>query len=301
MLRRSLRPVVLGLCWLVAASSLTNGRPVFAQEASPGAAGAVDVPSARDSRPLVWLRYYKARPGLGPELLRFLVERDGPYLDSLVARGTLISWGVARPFNLVDDRWTHVLWLTLPGWTEADSMVDAMGQLRSRLGPEALAEFETTLVPDSRRDLVLSNLVVVPEPGTASATARSEPRYIRLGYHRAGSEDLEAAERLYRDLNVPLCQRLIRQGAVEHCGLSVQAVVSEPEWTHVSWVLTENLAGIGRYQTDFVAAAEGTSEAGGPTFWERYREVFDREAYRSAIYRILHLGAASARAPDVKP
>ena len=63
----------------------------------------------------------------------------------------------------------------------------------------------------------------------------------------------------------------------------------------------ENLAGIGRYQTDFVAAAEGTSEAGGPTFWERYREVFDREAYRSAIYRILHLGAASARAPDVKP
>jgi hypothetical protein len=252
---------------------------------------------------MVWNRYYTVRPGFRDLFLELMVGRTGPALDRLVAEGTLLSWGVARPFNLVDDQWTYMMWFSMPGWAEADRITQAMEELQAAYGPQAVAELENTLVPNSRRDRVLRHLVVGPHQPPASEEA---PLYMRLGFHRANAQRAGDVQSLYQSMHTPLCDRLAREGVVLHCGLSKQELVAEQEWTHLTWWVLPSLKDLGALQTAFDQAAsspsfreggsaEGSEEAkASDTFWERYRETFDRSAYRTAVYRIVHLGAGAA-------
>lgn len=273
----------------------------------PTARAAVDLPPPAEAEPppMVWTREYTVRPGLAHRFLELLVGRSGPVLDRLTAEGVLLGWGVARPFNLVDGQGTHLLWLTLPGWTEADALVEAMARLETELGPQALAELENTLVPGSRRDRVLRHVVLAPP-------TKARPLYLRLGFHRARLDGFDAAEALYRDFHLPLCGRLQQAGTVLRCGLSRQEVVTEPDWTHLTWWQLSSLADLGRLEAAFAEAADAplpadaaeTAESSidgdanrSPDFWSRYRETFDRRAYRTAIYRVLHRGGEPVASP----
>ncbi|MDY7094662.1 MAG: hypothetical protein SX243_16950 [Acidobacteriota bacterium] len=279
---------------LLITGCLAAPAPGWADE--PGESPAAEPPAVTaeaDALPMVWNRYYTVRPGFRDRFLELMVGRTGPALDRLVQEGTLLSWGIARPFNLVEDRWTYMVWFSMPDWAEADRVTEAMEELQASFGPQAVTELEDTLVPNSRRDRVLRHLVVGPHPPAASAEA---PLYIRLGFHRAREGRADAVRPLYEALHLPLCNRLALDGVVLHCGLSEQELVAEQDWTHLTWWILPSLEDLGTLQTAFDQAASASSSGekqAADSFWERYRDTFDRSAYRTAVYRIVHLGGGT--------
>jgi hypothetical protein len=246
---------------------------------------------------LTWIRFYSVPPGR-EEAFVTEARRTGDALDTLMSEGHLLSWGVATPLNRSrDDQWTHLIWLSLPGWAAVQHVLnrprDWSGSPDSAAMPRDLL-----LVPNRRdergsllyehgsvHDLVLRDVASPARPAGSAA-----PAFMRLSFHKVRHTHERGAIELYRAVALPLYEREMARGVVIDAAMMVQELVADPSWTHLSWIMTPDLESLGRLRDD---AAEIDSDRPAmeiQAIIAQMRDHMDLEAHRSRILRIVLVG-----------
>lgn len=249
----------------------------------------------QDEQYLTWVRFYRVKADWDGDFLDCIRRTSGQTLDGLVKDGALSSWGVFVPFTLAaGDDWSHAVWLSAKSWAEMDKVVTAFDAADKARAKEDEAELRHTIraavEPGSVRDIVVRNVVVVQN--TSSAAAGKAPAYFKLSFYTVRPGHERDAESLYRELAVPLYRGQMGSGVVLDAGLATQEIVSEANWTHLSWVVTGDLASLDEIRRASAAAEEARTGAENAELQKKFQDYFDRAAYHSKIVKIVHMQAA---------
>jgi hypothetical protein len=218
------------------------------------------------------------------------LKYDAPVLDKLLAAGTIRSWGVATPVNHRPGiKWNLLTWVTADDWAAVDKWVGAsMQTMQSRTPAEAKAVEDAFRASEESRthfDEVVRNAhISAPAPGTKFA-------YFFVGHYVARPGQEAAATQLYKDVVVPMGEKLMAEGAVAGFGLHVQELHGQlqpggPVWTHRVWWAVPSLASIDRIK----AAQASTMNAES---LKRSAEVFDMATHWDDVLMVLHLGGTA--------
>jgi hypothetical protein len=241
---------------------------------------------------LTWVRYFRTQPGQERDFVATIKEVNGDTLDGLVKQGKLRAWGIAIPFTRTEEPWTHAVWLSVPDWAHMDEVVqgfEAAEQARGKEANEAIAQrFRGLVEAGSVHDEVFRN-IVVSSAGQGSPSAQP-PAYIRLSAYKVRAGHQKDAVDLYKRYALPVYESLIADGSIIQSGLAVREIVSDSEWTHLSWMMTANLAALDKAQQAFAKAEEARSPQEQADLAKNLGEALDFDAYRSQILRIVHLG-----------
>jgi hypothetical protein len=99
-----------------------------------------------------YIGYYKATPGHGEKVTEFYKEHIQPVYDTLLADGTITSFGLStQELHGVGD-WTHIGWYTMPDL----GAIDTVGQaIDAAITPELGAEIEPMMDFSAHWDQVL--------------------------------------------------------------------------------------------------------------------------------------------------
>ena len=239
-----------------------------------------------EAGPLSWLAFNKTQSGMGQKYIRSVIQNDGPMYDSLLAEGTLLSWGIAIPINHnIDDNWNIALWATFPNWGGVTDLQTGFEGLFAERGPEKMAELQQTyqesVVPGAHHDWIVRHEVL------NNGSGEKQPKYFDIGYHKAKmgrGSDLIA---WYKQHIVPINDALLAEGTITGYGMYTQALHGTTEYTHVTWTTVADTADIDTTEAAFEA---GLSE-------ETYAEVIEMvetDAHRDQMLLIVHLGGTPA-------
>ncbi|MHC4414117.1 MAG: hypothetical protein ACYS0G_02405 [Planctomycetota bacterium] len=248
---------------------------------------------------LTWVRYYTTNPGREVDFVKLINKISGETLNEMLADGSLISWGIAVPFTRRADSWTHLIWLSVADWSRMDRVVAAFDEAskgRSELENRAvMAEVEEVIDLGSVHDIVVRH-VVVPSVGEATPPS-GPPAYFRASYYKARPGQVENAVNLYQEIAVPLYEQLMAEGVILDCALAQQEIVTQSEWSHMSWYLVSDLAALDRVKQAAEQTNAARSQEERDALTERFHASLNPDAYWSEIIRIVHMGGQEQETP----
>lgn len=261
------RPILAAL-----AVSLASVLPASAQQAS---------------QPITWVAYAMVKPGQTQAAVALAQKYDAPYLDKLLADGTISSWGIATPINHeAGFKWNLLTWVTLPNWANADKWLGAiMQQMGSRSADQNKAieaEYQAVYAERSHFDDVMRNIVM-----SSPTQGGAPPRFILAGMYKAKPGQEQAGEKSFAPW-WPIVDKLKAEGKVIAYGLQSQDLHTDPAFTYRDWYMLPDLSAVDAInaaaQTGWTAQNQAAFEA-----------AFEGEAHRDLILMILHLGGQAGR------
>jgi hypothetical protein len=115
-------------------------------------------PAPAGSQPFIFVTFTKAQPGKGADLRAAWEKYIKPTLDTLLADGTVISYGfsVAAPRT---EESTNMSWATLPNLAARDKYNAAFDARSEADRKEATAAFVATLDASATRGMILRSLI----------------------------------------------------------------------------------------------------------------------------------------------
>lgn len=239
---------------------------------------------------LTWIRYYTIDPMQGEEFVSHSKRSAGAVFDRLLAEGKIVSWGIAVPYIMSGQDYTHGMWLTMNNWAAADEVTrgfeEAMKQMTAAERKKDMSTY-MSMVKQAPRDVVLRHQV---QPATPPAPT-FKLNYIRSAFStvRPGRGSDRVA--LFREATVPIYTDLQARGVIGPWGLSTQDVGGE-DWTHMVWYFTDDLASLDQARETTMAVPEGVREERAA----RMREMVDPTKTRVEILRVVHSATAPPRA-----
>ena len=265
--------------------------------AAAALAAAVAAPAfAQPVPPITWVSYTLGKSGKTQDWVKLTIQNDGPLYEKLMAAGVVRSWGIATPINHRPGfGWNLLTWVTVDNWAGvekwAGTAMQAM-QARSEQETKALeASYEAAETPRSHFDEVVRNAVMVPgKPGAKIG-------YFLVGHYMARPGQDAAATQFYKEMIVPIADKLVADGTVLSYGLHVQDLHGQfqpgQKWTHRGWYAVADLGAIDRIQAAVAAIAT-------PQMWARYGEVFDGAGHTDDVLMVLHQGNPPAAPAPAK-
>jgi hypothetical protein len=253
---------------------------------------------AQPAPPITWVAYTQGKAGKTSDWVKLTLKYDAPIYEKLMAAGVVRSWGIATPINHRPGfEWNLLTWVTVDNWAGVEKWAGAsMQTMQARSAEETKAiesSFDAVEQGRSHFDEVVRNAVLVPgKPGAKTG-------YFLVGHFLARPGQDAAATQFYKDLIVPIADKLVADGTIVGYGLHVQELHGQfqpdRKWTHRSWYAVPDLAAIDRIQAAIQAAIT-------PQFMTRAAEVFDMAAHSDDVLMVLHQGAppAPAAAPAKK-
>ncbi len=234
---------------------------------------------------ITWLAYSTVVSGKTGDAVKLFLE-DREFYDGLMADGTILSWGLATPINhRPDDSWNHLAWVSVENWAKVGAWSEAFQKhLASRSAEkrdELMKMAEATYEPGSHFDEVVRQVVF-----SGLAEDATPPRYFYVGNHTAKPGQAEAATQLFKEVAVPVADRLKSEGSIGAYGLQVSDLHGDRGWTHRAWYALPDLGAI-----DKLMAAFG--EVSNQELQRRIDGTFDLSAHSDQVLLILHLGGSA--------
>ena len=170
-----------------------------------------------------------------------------------MAAGVVRSWGIATPINHRPGfEWNLLTYVTVDNWAGVEKWSGAaMQSMQARSAEETKAvEAGFDAVEEAGRhhfDEVVRNAVLVPgKPGAKIG-------YFLVGHYLARPGQEAALTQLYKEVIVPIADKLVADGVVVGYGLHVQELHGQLQpdrkWTHRSWYAVSDLGAIDRIQS----------------------------------------------------
>jgi hypothetical protein len=253
---------------------------------------AIAVPAlAQDEGPLTWVAYTRVKPGQTQEWLKLELENAKPILDKLVADGTVMTWGYAvRANHRPGYEWNVLTWVTTPNWAGVGKWLGtALAQMQSR-SPEETEALEEKYEALEEAGTHFDEVV---RAGFASySETPTKFNFLYTGHFRARPGKFEAATQVFKDIIVPVGDKLKADGTLVGYGLHVQEMHGqhqphEKPWSHRTWYAFADLAALDKLQAAFAAAVT-------PEGQKQRAETFEFEAHKDDLLVVLHHAPAPA-------
>lgn len=234
---------------------------------------------------LTWLRFYTVDRSHTRNFMDVFNRTTGPVLDRLASDRQVAGWGLAVPFTMTGEDWTHMLWITVNNWAAGDAVVRALEE-SDRSRPAADMEHDQMMMADAIgnvRDVVLRHVEQSPAPPPPSF----RPMYIRVGYYTVNPGREADAAGLFHDYTVPLFRDLAARGVIGPFGMSTQEVVTDPSFTHVIWTFVDSLARFDQVREASMARpADAQKNANA-----KINDMTDADNFHSEILRIVKMNS----------
>jgi hypothetical protein len=239
--------------------------------------------------PITWVAYTQAKAGKTSDWLKLTLQYDAPIYDKLMAAGVVRSWGIATPINHRPGfGWNLLTWVTVDNWAGVEKWAGAAMQARSAEETKTVDASYEALEEGGRHhfDEVVRNAVLVPgKPGAKIG-------YFLVEHYLARAGQEAALVQLYKEVIVPVADKLVADGVVVGYGMHVQELHGQLQpdrkWTHRSWYAVSDLGAIDRIESALVAAGLTPQQAA------RAAEVHDMSAHTDDVLMVLYQAAAPA-------
>ena len=243
-------------------------------------------------KPVTWIIFLKAQPMKGEQMTKLLKKVDGPVLDKLLADNAILSWGLAAPETYNGDDASHILWVSVSAFGDIDRVDKAFEAAHKAKSKEEnrkiQGSFQESMVPGSRRDLVVRN-TVFKRNGNASGTKTKG--YIWVANYKCLPGKHDEGTSMYRTLAQPVYEKLLNDGVITSFGLHEQVVHSDPSWTHTAWYFFDDYSAVDKVHAAFNQRSSSRSEEEGAWISARFREVFEPDSHQDRILRVVHMSA----------
>ncbi len=234
--------------------------------------------TAQDTAPwTTWVFLYKAKPDKGDQLVDLIKTHFGKEIESQIAAGTILGWGIASRSNY-DGGYTHVEWVSHPNWTamaSSEESFEGAWEAMEKAEKEAIRRSFDEVLEERPHNRVIRTVVRRAEGWDRP------PKYLVMGEYRARPGKWSAGTALYKEF-VPIYEKLADDGEITGYGMAVPALHDKGGWSHWTWIALERLAGM-----DAVDAA--LSDYVTEEFDARRAEIFDPAGHHDQLWRILHL------------
>jgi len=273
-----------------------RGRTLAAAACVALVAGAAPV-LAQPAAPITWVAYTQGKAGKTMDWVKLTVKYDAPIYEKLMAAGVIRSWGIATPINHRPGfEWNLLTWVTVDNWAGVEKWAGAsMQTMQARSAEETKAieaSFDAVEQGRSHFDEVVRNAVLVPgKPGAKIG-------YFLVEHYLARAGQEAALVQLYKEVIVPIADKLVADGVVVGYGLHEQELHGQfqpgRKWTHRSWYAVSDLGAIDRIESALVAGGITPQQAA------RAAEVHDMSAHTDDVLMVLYQGAPPAAPAPTK-
>lgn len=224
---------------------------------------------------MTWLRYYQVERGKDADFMRLAHDAFKPVLDDLRAKKKIVDWGLAFPLTQNGDPWTHALYITMPDWSGAEALDQAIDQAQMAMTPEVMKRTgELSMSIAKSQDVILRHLV----QSTTMPTAK--PKYIMVETHKIKPGREADAVQLFNDWGTPMFTELAAKGTIGIWGLSTHGVAGAADWTHMVWYFLPDLGNLDKV----MAANDALDARKRQGFMVRYADM--SEGMREQVWRL---------------
>lgn len=241
---------------------------------------------------LTWVRFFNVDPMQGEQFVAHVKGPTGAVFNRLVREGKLISWGIAQPFTMTGQEYSHAVWVTANNWSAFDEMVRAFEASMANLtAAERQGEMEMMrMMRGAPRDIILRHLV----QSTTPTPAGYRPKYIRLAYYSIKLGRSDDAVALFNEAGGgSMFPDLVSRGVIGPWGLSVQEIVADPSWTHTVWYFIDDLRRLDTVMETMAARPADVRNR----LNTRLFDMADMNKFRQEILHIVHMNTATPAAP----
>ncbi len=238
---------------------------------------------------LTWVRFFNVDPAKSDDWVKYTKRTVGGVFDRLLNDGKLVSWGIATPFILTGQDWTHAVWITMQDWAAADQVVAAFEASQAKMSPaEREKDMQMMRAEKSMpRDVVLRHLVQSMTPPVSTET----PKYIRISYYTVKPGRSDDAVNLFKEMAEQRYIDLAKGGAVWSWGFSTQDLIADPSWTHMVWYFTNDLSRFDQVRASSMAMGPEAREA----LMARLNDLSEPAKQHSEVLRIVHIAMAKPK------
>jgi hypothetical protein len=263
-------------------------------------AGAQQSPGAAP-QPLTFWYEYHVNPGKEDEFLNLVKTVGGPVRDKLMADGVVMAWGVEKPVIRVPENATHMVWYMVADYAGVEKVENAMDAQIAKLnedsgkgsatgkkgaaaasGPTArvmeITEFAKTH-DYLTRAIVSGFSTSMPRAGVLPCSRYS---FVKVKPGK-GAEYRKAWEKY----NKPVFDKMIADGTIAAYALVVEEVRTDGDFTHYTWIATNDLAGQDKARAEFLADREKRSTEEQEAIAHLFAELTDPDANRTQLSRAL--------------
>ena len=249
-------------------------------------AAALPVGAQDTAEPITWLIDVTVKPGKSKELEAASLKYDKPVLDTLVANGSISSYGLACQMVGPPSQ-SCMFWVTAADWTGMGKVEKAFADSRKAMKEDELeAMMESFLgatVPDKETSSVVRHVVFNGTPG-------GSPKYLMRHVYKVNPGKGGAAVKMFKEYNAPTYEKLLASGVINGYGVAVPDMHVGGDWTHTFWTTFADMSQIDAIDAAFEAADEARGEALNETIDAAWREMHDMDAHWDSLMSISMYG-----------
>jgi hypothetical protein len=282
--------VRLLLCFLVAAFLLP-------------ALGAAQQAQMQQMQPLTFWYEYTINPGKEADFMELVKTVGQPVRNKLMDEGVVLAWGMEVDLLRIPGSPTHLIWYSVADYAGVEKVESAMRAQIARLDEEAgrsgmtkkgtktagVSERIRDVADISKtRDYLTRDLVFVTASGAPPADLLPWTRFAFVKVKPGKGPEYRKAWDKY---NKPIYDKLIADGVILACGLSVEEVRTDGAFTHFTWFATKNLGDMDKVRTAFLADRDRRSQEEQDAMTGLFANLLDLDASRQEVTRslIFHL------------
>jgi hypothetical protein len=249
-------------------------------------------------QPLIFWYVYTIQPGKEDEFLDLVKTVGQPVRDKLMADSVVVAWGVEASMLRVPGNGTHWIWYVVADWAGIEKVDAAMrtqiaklsstdsGTAAGKKGAKPAASVNDRLreIADMSKthDYVTRELVSNEPPTPAGVLPFTRYAFVKVKPGKGGEY-----RKAWEKYNKPVYDKLVADGAILAYGLDVEEVRTSGEFTHFTWVDTNDLAAMDKLRAAFIADRERRSQEEQDAIANLFISLIDVEASRGEIARSL--------------
>ncbi len=249
--------------------------------------------AAQEIRPVSYLAEFRVNWWRGHEAadwINLVKKYDKPFLDKLMADGTVLAWGVDGAVIRREEGTTYLIWVVTADYAGMDKVYAGFNATWVYTTPEDLARyFEVASLSNLHEHILRSILRNVSQAPPAAHPYRTYSGFkVKPG---KGSE----WRRLFEKYKKPVLDKLVADGAIYGYGVDVEDFHTEDPGWHWLWVVTTTLAAFDKIDAAFDAANQEWSEKERAAIAEEFGDVTEAGAHRDYLYRTVVMGGPSGK------
>lgn len=242
---------------------------------------------AQQPQPLTIISDYTIRPGQEAAWDELVRTVGAPVRNQLMQEGVVLGWGVDVTVLRVPGAPTHSIWVTVNGWSGLEKYLAALSAAVARIPAERVNQI---LDLSRTRDFIIRDVISghgpSPPPAGVMPFSRLNIRKVQPG---KGRDFLQVWNRY----NKPVFDKLVADGVLWAYGVSVEAVPTSNEFTHVIWMSGLDLESVNaRVGAAFAADRQARSEQERTQIGQAFRDCLDLSVNTSVLLRATHFRIA---------
>lgn len=252
-------------------------------------AAALPVAAQEMGEPITWVISVTVKPGKFSELEKATEKYDKPVFDSLVANGTILSWGFGRQV-IGPPTESGTYWVTATDWTAMGKVDKAFEDNYKTMKPEdakaAMTAFLGATVPEKESSWVVRHVVFNGTPGV-------KPNYLARHVYKFKPGKGQTAVKMFKEYNAPVYDKLLAAGVISGYGVAVPEFHDGSGWTHTIWATFSEMSQMDAMDKAFEEAEKARGDSLNETLMSNWIALHDMDAHWDSLMKISMYGGMS--------